>query len=76
MTEYVFTYSTGMCRTATDNAGTVFHAVAVEDADAYPASFASALCGRKPGKRSNGWSDYRHDSATCPKCIKKLEANK
>lgn len=35
--------------------------------------FGPALCGAKPGKRSNGWSEYPHEKPTCPRCIKKLE---
>ena len=57
---------TGRCRTATDSAGTVAHAVAGVS------WWETALCGAKPGKRSNGWSEYRPSAVTCPKCLAKL----
>ena len=69
----VATYSTGMCRTDTDNKGIRYHAVETGE---YPDAFntwTKALCGYKPGKRSNGWSSYIHSEVTCPKCLKKLE---
>jgi len=35
-----------------------------------------SICGKKPGKRSVGWSDNDNDNdkpITCPKCLKRLE---
>lgn len=67
-----FTYLTGRNRTATERTGTLIHAI--DDPDyAYGPSYAQAICGARPGRRSNGWSDYRSDHATCSKCIKRLE---
>ena len=31
-----------------------------------------ALCGAKPGKRSNGWSIYDETEVTCKKCLDRL----
>lgn len=70
MSDVFYTYLTGRGRTGTDATGPLIHAIS-SDFDHYP-SFGSAICGAKPGKRSNGWSEYRADHATCPKCLKKL----
>lgn len=37
-----------------------------------------ALCGKAPGKRSAGWSDYPENvkppsEATCPACVRKFQ---
>ena len=59
---------TGMCRTATDGKGQLIHAVPTTS------EWDTALCGVRPGLRSNGWSSWPAPSVTCPECIKKLEA--
>jgi hypothetical protein len=33
---------------------------------------AMTVRGAKPGKRSNGWSEYHPAAVTCPKCLAKL----
>jgi hypothetical protein len=66
----IYTYLTGRGRTGTDSTGPLIHAVDTDDS--YP-NFTTAVCGAAPGRRSNGWSEYRADTATCPKCMK-LEA--
>lgn len=58
-------YATGQCRTGSERGGPRYHAVEGSD-------FGPALCGYRPGRRSNGWSDYEGEQLTCPKCIKKL----
>jgi hypothetical protein len=68
----IYTYLIGRSRTATDSQGTRMHAVEVVAGQDYPAWFGPALCGAKPARRSNGWSDYRAPAATCPKCLAKL----
>lgn len=35
--------------------------------------FQKAVCGAKPGKRGNGWSDYDELKVTCPKCLLKIQ---
>lgn len=49
--------------------GHLWHAV---DTDREFPNFATAVCGAKPGRRSNGWSDALGTAVTCPRCIKKL----
>lgn len=68
-----YTYLTGRGRTGTDSTGPLVHAV--DGFDGFP-NFSKAICGAEPGRRSNGWSDYRAPAATCPKCLKKLAAQK
>lgn len=68
----IFTYLTGRNRTGAEPTGTLIHAVEVEEGATYPSYFGKALCGAEPGRRSNGWSDYRAKEPTCPKCIKRL----
>jgi hypothetical protein len=70
----LYTYLTGRNRTATDQGGRLMHAVPEVEGASYPAYFGAALCGAKPGRRSNGWSDYRAPAATCPKCLAALAA--
>lgn len=65
-----FSELTGRCRSGAENGGTRIHAI--DAFDTYP-SFAKAICGAKPGRLSNGWSGYRAEQPTCPRCIKKLE---
>ena len=45
--------------------GRLFHAL--------PAHTHTALCGKKPGKRSD-WSAYEGKVVTCPGCLKRLKA--
>lgn len=75
-------YLVGQCRSGIDAAGTVVHAVPtyVDDLnhDDWICTWGTALCGARPGKRSNGFSDepYKHQGlevVTCPKCLKKLQ---
>ena len=33
-----------------------------------------AICGARPGLRSQGWSLIRGDAVTCPGCLRKLSA--
>jgi hypothetical protein len=33
-----------------------------------------ALCGATPGRRSAGWSMYRGESVTCPRCLAVIES--
>ena len=47
--------------------GKLYHAVIADD---------RAMCGAKPGRRSVGWSSYRVDAVTCPRCLKKLAKRK
>jgi hypothetical protein len=58
---------TGRNRTGSECGGVLAHAV-VDDS-----WFAKALCGAQPGKRSNGWSEYRPQAVTCPKCLAKMQ---
>ena len=46
-------YLTGRGRSGSDNTGTLFHALPA-DSDL---TFRIALCGKKPGRLSNGWSE-------------------
>jgi hypothetical protein len=32
-----------------------------------------SLCGAKPGPKSQGWSSWEEEAATCPRCIDKLK---
>jgi hypothetical protein len=66
----IYTYLTGRGRTGSDSTGPLIHAVDTDDS--YP-NFTVAVCGAEPGPRSNGWSEYRAATPTCPKCIKRLE---
>jgi hypothetical protein len=65
----VYSYLTGRGRTGSDSMGTLVHAVESVDGEL---CFETAVCGARPGKRSNGWSDYRPARVTCPKCLKKM----
>lgn len=67
MAAYRITYMSGSARTGSDNRGQLNHAVPVG-----AGLFGAALCGAKPGKRGNGWSEYTADAVTCPKCLAKL----
>lgn len=70
MNELIFSYLTGRNRTGSEPGGTLIHAIR-GDGEHFP-TFRPALCGAKPGRRSNGWSELTSDHATCPKCLKKL----
>lgn len=59
----------GSCRTATDKSGQLYHAVHTDEFPSYDA----ALCGKTPGRKGNGWSDWKAPRVTCPKCLAKLE---
>ena len=67
--KYRYTYSTGRCANgAQSDQGHLYHAIPLP-ADGSPASdWAPALCGFKPGRRSNGWSSYEAEAPTCAKC--------
>jgi len=75
MTTYRYTYATGRCATGYQaDQGRRIHAIPVDaDGNAWP--WAAALCGYKPGKRSNGWSEWRGDAPTCPKCTARRRTN-
>lgn len=60
----------GGCRTATDNHGQLVHAVISDDDPAE--GYVPAMCGATPGRRSNGWSTYKAQEVTCPKCLKRM----
>jgi len=66
MATYTPKVLTGRCRTGSERGGHLAHAVA---GDSW---YETALCGAKPGKRSNGWSEYRPEAVTCPKCLARL----
>lgn len=34
--------------------------------------YGTALCGKRPGARSNGFSSEPEPDVTCPRCLKKL----
>jgi len=63
----------GTCRNGAErDGGKRIHAVpgaATKDYDGR-----AALCGKRPGRRSAGWSGYVSPDAkvTCPACLKKL----
>ena len=67
-----YTYSTGRCATGIQaDSGRLLHAVPVKpDGNIWP--WTEAICGFKPGIRSNGWSEWRGGAATCPRCVAKL----
>lgn len=66
MATYTPKVLTGRCRTGSERGGHLAHAV---PGDSW---YETALCGAKPGKRSNGWSEYRPEAVTCPKCLARL----
>ncbi|WP_457748757.1 hypothetical protein [Sulfurimonas sp.] len=61
-------YKQGMSRSSSDNIGNLTHALKI------PRNDAAALCGAKPGKRSNGWIGDSKKKVTCLKCLEKLNA--
>ena len=63
-------YLAGRGRSGADSTGTLFHALPAGS----DLTFRDALCGKKPGRLSNGWSEAWKpgQDITCPKCKKKL----
>jgi hypothetical protein len=57
----------GQCRNGAErDRGKLYHAVV---ADRDPATTSQrALCGKTPGRRSNGWSEWSAPSVTCERC--------
>lgn len=61
---------TGRCASGAErDGGTIYHGVMK---GGHP--WAKALCGAVPGRRGNGWGTYPGDKVTCPKCLKKIQA--
>jgi len=62
---------TGRCRSGHDLHGTLWHAVrATERSGLIGVSpWATAVCGKIPGHRGNGWSGAAGDEITCKRCI-------
>lgn len=50
------------------DAGRLVHAV---KSVGYP-GWRPAVCGAKPGRKGNGWSEHPATAATCPRCLKRL----
>lgn len=80
LTPYTPAYLTGMCRSGSDSQGTLIHATRAyvdQYGDVQAPEWEPALCGKRPGRRSNGFSavygDKSLDRVTCPKCRKALE---
>ena len=64
-TAYKALYLTGRCANGAErDKGRIVHAVVNW----------RALCGRKPGRTSAGWTTYEQPAVTCPRCISKLAA--
>lgn len=60
----------GSCRNGAErDKGSLYHAVVSESDPSCTAI--PALCGRRPGIRSAGWSRASAPGVTCPKCQKK-----
>jgi len=59
MTSYRITHLAGRCRSGSDRAGQVCHAVD---------RTGNALCGVQPGRTSAGWSEYDDKEITCLLC--------
>lgn len=58
---------TGRCANGGElDGGSLFHAVPENDS-----IMGKALCGAKPGRRSNGWSLADGERITCKRCLKK-----
>lgn len=58
MKPYRITHLAGAARSGSDRAGHIAHAVIN----------GQALCGKKPGRHSAGWSEYDDSEITCPRC--------
>lgn len=67
--KYRFRFMAGRCRGDLDRAGHIAHIVPFD-----AGSFGKALCGAKPGKSGNGWSEYDSVEPTCGKCIARRPA--
>lgn len=68
--EIKFRRLTGRCLSGTEgDRGTLVHAV-------IGGTFGKALCGKKPGQRSNGFSSYEESAVDCPKCLKAIQKMK
>ena len=64
-----FTHLAGRCRSGNDTTGKVVHTLVD----------GIALCGKQPGLRSAGWSEYNDRFLSCKKCkaeFEKLSPNK
>ena len=57
------THLAGRCRSGNDQTGYISHVLVT----------GKALCGKAPGKKSAGWSEYNDTAPTCNKCTTKLE---
>jgi len=66
----------GQCRNGFErDAGTITHAIdgtGLRIGQVGIIGYGVALCGRKPGRRSNGWSNIGCTAVDCPKCLKKI----
>ena len=58
MNHYRITHLAGAARSGSDKTGHITHVVIGE----------RALCGKKPGRHSAGWSEYNDRAITCPYC--------
>ena len=63
--KYRITHLAGRARSGGDSVGKVTHLV--------ESFYWKALCGKEPGRRSAGWSEYNDNELTCPRCITKLQ---
>ena len=61
---YRITHLSGRCRSSSEPAGSVVHMIPIREG-----AMAKALCGRKPGRTSVGWSEHDDDKLTCPRCL-------
>ena len=60
---------TGLCRNgAQRNSGQLYHACLPADAGGW----GRALCGTRPGKHGNGWSQHQGSKVTCRRCLMAL----
>lgn len=62
--DYRITHLAGAARSGADKTGYITHVVIN----------GRALCGKVPGRRSAGWSEYDDQAVTCPICARKLAA--
>ena len=61
-------YKQGMSRISNDNTGNLTHALKI------PRNDEVALCGAKPGKKSNGWIGDSSKKVTYHQCLEKLNS--
>jgi len=70
---YTVSTKAGRCANGAErDHGALFHARMLNE---YGAEWVP-VCGKAPGKRSGGWSEWRPQAdqpVTCPQCLKKLE---